>query len=191
MFKGNVESWNVRDRHMFEVFDELSVYLEKKWSKPAKIVVWAHNSHIGDARATEKANYKEWNVGQLVREHYIDNTFLIGFSTYTGIVAAASNWDAPMELKEVRPALSNSYEALFHEAKHQNFLLDLAAQNKSNEMLYELEPLLQRAIGVIYHPETERQSHYYYTKLIKQFDAFIHFDLTSAVRSLDFSKMAS
>ncbi len=184
MFEGKVSSWNVRDIHMLETLNTLADHLEKKFSKPAKIVVWAHNSHVGDARATEMGAGGEVNIGQLVRENHGDtDTFLLGFSTYKGSVTAAYDWGAPAEHKLVNPGLVGSYEDLFHHLKYKNFILDL----KRNEQLehYFKIPRLQRAIGVVYRPESERLSHYFFTHLNYQFDCVIHFDETTAVYPLD------
>ncbi|EKD70059.1 MAG: hypothetical protein ACD_46C00658G0012 [uncultured bacterium] len=183
MFEGHVSSWNVRDQHMAETLNVLADHLENRFRMPAKIVVWAHNSHIGDARATEVSEQGEVNIGQLIREQHDADTYLIGFSTYEGSVTAASDWDFPAEYKHVNPALHGSYEELFHEVQHKNFLLDLRG-NKTLEHYLHL-PRLQRAIGVIYRPETERASHYFFTRLPYQFDCIIHFDQTNALEPLD------
>jgi erythromycin esterase-like protein len=184
MFRGRVRSWNLRDSHMAETLDELAAHLGRE-DGPAKIVVWAHNSHLGDARATEMSSRDEHNLGQLVRQKHGRDSRLIGFSTYTGTVTAASDWDKPAERKRVRPALQDSYEALLHEASTQgapDFLLDPCAKGVSQILL---EPRLERAIGVIYRPETERWSHYFYASLPRQFDAVLHFDHTRAVEPLE------
>ena len=181
MFRGRVSSWNLRDEHMTETIQELVRHLGNRVSKP-KLVVWAHNSHLGDARATEMGWQGELNVGQLVRQRFGNEAYLIGFSTYDGTVTAASEWDGPAELKRVRPALSKSYEELFHEVGYQNFWLNLR-DRRLNSML--AEERLSRAIGVIYLPRTERQSHYYHVRMAEQFDAVLHFDRTSAVRPLE------
>jgi erythromycin esterase-like protein len=183
MFEGHVLSWNVRDQHMAETLNVLADHLENRFSKPAKIIVWAHNSHVGDARVTEMNERGEVNIGQLVREYHDEDTYLIGFSTYNGTVTAASDWDAPAQCKSVNPGLEGSYEDLFHRIKYDNFLLDL--RNNKNLEHYLHIPRLQRAIGVIYRPETERGSHYFFTRLPYQFDSIIHFDHTTAVQPLD------
>lgn len=182
MFSGHISSWNIRDRHMSETLNILVDYLEHNFNKPAKIVIWAHNSHIGDARATEMGEKGEVNIGQLIREQHID-TYSIGFSTYDGFVTAASNWDEPAECKKIVPGLKGSYEELFHEVKAKNFILNLAGNEQIEH--YLKIPRLQRAIGVIYRPETERQSHYFFTHLPYQFDSIIHFDNTTAVQPLN------
>jgi erythromycin esterase-like protein len=182
MFRGRVESWNLRDRHMAETLDALVAHLNSQ-AQQAKIAVWEHNSHLGDARATYMADYGELNVGQLVREKYGTEAILIGFTTYTGTVTAASDWDEPAERKRVRPALNESYETLFHEIDRANFLLTLRHDNKVSTMLQE--PRLERAIGVVYLPQTERQSHYFEARLSQQFDAVIHFDETHALEPLE------
>lgn len=181
MFRGNVNSWNLRDAHMTETLVSLDRHLTRAGRRP-KIVVWEHNSHVGDARATDRAGAGEWNVGQLAREKYGADAFLIGFSTYTGTVTAASDWDAPAERKTVRPALAGSYEELFYRVDSPAFYVTL----RDKAGLVELnERRLQRAIGVIYRPETEHQSHYFHTRLAQQFDAMIHFDVTRAVEPLE------
>ncbi len=182
MFRGRVSSWNLRDRHMAETIDALAAHLESQ-GQAAKIVVWAHNSHLGDARATEMSDAGELNVGQLVRERYGGECALIGFSTYTGTVTAASNWGATAERKRVRPALGGSYEEIFHNTNLKNFMLLLHDQMAMTEALRA--PRLQRAIGVIYRPETERLSHYFNARLTEQFDALLHFDETRAVEPLE------
>jgi erythromycin esterase-like protein len=182
MFRGRVSSWNLRDRHMVETLHALLAHLDGQSGGRAKVVIWAHNSHLGDARATEMGERGEWNVGQLVREKYEGEAVLVGFSTYTGTVTAASDWDAACERKGVRAALPESYEALFHHVGIPRFLLAL----RDGGMTAGLEePRLERAIGVIYRPETERQSHYFYARLPQQFDAVIHFDETRAVEPLE------
>lgn len=184
MFEGGVSSWNVRDTHMLETLNSIADHLETRFEKPAKIIVWAHNSHVGDARATEMGEKGEVNIGQLAREHHgADDTYLIGFSTFQGSVTAAYEWDAPAEHKRVNPGMPGSYEELFHHLKYKNFLLDLN-NNKQIEHYFH-PPRLQRAIGVIYRPETERYSHYFFTHLPYQFDCVIHFDETTAVQPLD------
>jgi erythromycin esterase-like protein len=182
MFGSRVSSWNVRDKHMAETLESLEHFLARS-GQPPKIVVWAHNSHIGDARATEMGNGGEHNVGQLTRQRHGADAVLIGFSTYSGTVTAASDWDEPAQRKHVRPALPDSYESLFHEARPGNFLLDLGLQNDATEALSH--PRLQRAIGVIYRPETERMSHYYHAWLPRQFDVVLHYDTTRAVEPLE------
>ena len=149
----------------------------------AKIVVWAHNSHLGDARATSMGQEGEWNVGQLVRELHQHEAVLIGLTTHHGTVTAASNWDSPAERKRVRPALGNSYEALLHNVNIPRFLLRFRDTSHAASALRE--PMLERAIGVIYRPETERASHYFQARLSVQFDAVIHFDETRAVEPLE------
>src|SRR6266550_3652429 len=182
MFRGRVESWNLRDGHMAETLDALVAHLNSQ-GQLAKIAVWEHNSHLGDARATYMADYGEVNVGQLAREHYGPEAVLIGFTTYTGTVTAASNWDGPAERKRVRPALKESYEALFHKTDSANFLLTLGNHKRVPGVLQG--PKLERAIGVIYLPRTERQSHYFEAHLARQFDAVIHFDETHALEPLE------
>jgi erythromycin esterase-like protein len=147
------------------------------------VVVWEHNSHIGDARATAMGEMGEWNVGQLARERFGGDAVLVGFTTYQGTVTAASDWDAPAERKRIRPALPGSFEALFHTVGTADFILPLRGDPRLREALDE--PWLERAIGVIYRPESERVSHYFEARLPQQFDAVIHFDETRAVEPLD------
>ena len=178
MFRGRVSSWNLRDGHMFETLLEIAAHLEGRGEAP-KIVVWAHNSHLGDARATEMGDDGELNLGQLVREHYGSECASIGFSTYAGTVTAATDWDGPAETKRVRRALPESYEALFHDTGVPRLLV------MPPEVDELRNPRLQRAIGVIYRPETERQSHYFHARLADQFDALIHIDETRALAPLE------
>lgn len=175
MFSGRVSSWNLRDRHMAETLDALAAHLNQRLGR-AKIVLWAHNSHLGDARATSMGEAGELNVGQLVRERYQHDTALIGFSTYSGTVTAASDWGAAHERKRVRPALEGSYEALFHETALPAFLLSLRESGHTTQFLSA--PRLERAIGVIYRPQSERISHYFTATLPRQFDIILHFDET-------------
>ena len=184
MFSGRVPSWNLRDGHMAETLEALRVHLRPKTGAP-KIVVWAHNSHLGDARATAMAAEGELNLGQLVRERHGREAYLLGFTTHHGTVTAASNWDEPAQQRTVRPALAGSYEALLHEAATPampDFLLSL----RDPAVTASLRPArLERAIGVIYRPETERLSHYFLADMPAQFDAVIHLDRTSALTPLD------
>jgi erythromycin esterase-like protein/predicted phosphoribosyltransferase/dienelactone hydrolase len=178
MYYGSHESWNLRDRHMFDTLQHILA-----WAGPdKKAVVWAHNSHIGDARFTDMGMERgELNIGQLCRQSYGRDATLIGFGTHTGTVAAASEWDAPMEIKTVRPSRPDSYEALCHQVGHERFLLDLRAGHHDDLRRVLAEPRLERYIGVIYRPETERWSHYTYATLPDQYDAFAWFDETRAV----------
>lgn len=181
MTRGHVASWNRRDEHMAETLEQLIAHLRQRGTS-AKVVVWAHNSHLGDARATEMGEQGELNLGQLVRERIDANARLIGFTTYSGTVIAASDWEGGSERKRVRPALEGSYEAWFHETGKPRFFLPLAKGSKVHEALSR--PRLERAIGVIYRPDTERQSHYFRARLAEQFDAVIHFDESNAVEPL-------
>jgi len=182
MFRGRISSWNLRDEHMASTLDALVQHLELR--HPAtKVVVWAHNSHLGDARATQMGRSGEYNLGQLVRHRYRRGCVLVGFTTHTGTVTAASNWDSPAERKKVMPAMPGSYEALFHATGIPAFLLTLPHGSQVAHGL--AEPMLERAIGVIYRPETELDSHYFRAQLSEQFDAVIHFDQTRAVEPLE------
>jgi len=166
---------------MAETLEALLGHLDRQRGG-SKIVVWEHNSHIGDARATAMGAGGEWNVGQLSREQWGDDAVLIGFSTYEGTVTAASDWDGPATRKWVRPALAGSWENMFHQVGEPGFLLPLRGQ-PAQEALDEMK--LERAIGVIYRPETERVSHYFEAHLPTQFDAVVHLDQTTAVEPLD------
>ena len=180
MFRGRASSWNLRDRHMVNTIGNLVAHLNG--SRQPKAIVWAHNSHLGDARATEMSHYGEVNVGQMIRERVGKEAVLIGFSTYHGTVTAASDWGAPAERKNVRPALEGSYEHLFHEIALPRFWIDLRGAGKIGDLQ---QRRIERAIGVIYRPETERLSHYFHARLPEQFDAIIHLDETSAVEPLE------
>jgi erythromycin esterase-like protein len=179
MFLKEESTWNLRDRHMMETLEAVRAHLGRHGA-PVKMVVWAHNSHLGDARATEMARRGELNLGQLVRERHGRNAVLVGFTTHHGTVTAASDWDGPAERKSVRPALAGSYESLFHEAHLGRFLLTSEGPARSHLQKARLE----RAIGVIYRPATERLSHYFNATLPEQFDAILHFDETRAVEPL-------
>jgi len=180
MYRGETSSWNLRDRHMADTLDALVEFLPRV-GPPAKVVVWAHNSHLGDARATQMGARGEWNVGQLVRQQYGRDSVLVGLTTYDGTVTAASNWDAPAERKRVRPGLPGSYEALFHDVGLERFAVIFNGRWEAPLA----EPRLERAIGVIYRPESERASHYFSASLTAQFDAVLHFDRTRAVEPLE------
>ncbi|HZI17639.1 MAG TPA: erythromycin esterase family protein [Pyrinomonadaceae bacterium] len=182
MFRGRAESWNRRDRHMAETLEALAAHLESQ-GRVAKVVVWAHNSHLGDARHTEMGEGGELNVGQLVRERHGRDAVLVGFTTHAGTVTAADDWGQPARRIRVRPALEGSYELLFHRTGLGRFYLDLGAAGRASDLLRR--PRLERAIGVIYRPETERQSHYFQARLAEQFDVVFHFDETRAVTPLE------
>lgn len=181
MFHGRVSSWNLRDGHMVETLQALEKHLEATTGS-ARMAVWAHNSHLGDASATEMGDQGEWNVGQLARDRWGDAVMLVGFSTHSGTVTAASEWDAAAERKRVRPGLPDSYEDLFHQAGEARFWLPLRGNLELANLLAEKR--LQRAIGVIYLPRSERLSHYFHTQLAAQFDAMIHIDHTRALEPL-------
>lgn len=182
MFLAQVSSWNLRDRHMADSLEALIGHLERR-GEPAKVAVWAHNSHLGDARATQMGARGEFNLGQLMRERHGVAVFNVGFTTFSGTVTAASDWDAPAERKRVRPALPDSYEALFHALGTGRFFLSLAPGSEAARLLGAARG--ERAIGVIYRPDTERRSHYFEARLPEQFDAILHFDETRAVTPLE------
>jgi erythromycin esterase-like protein len=184
MFHGRASSWNLRDTHMVETLDAVVERLERG-GEPAKVCVWAHNSHLGDARATQMGKGGELNVGQLVRERHGAASCLVGFTTYGGTVTAAHDWDEPAGRRTVRPGLAGSTEALFHRVGDPRFLLDLRDPQVRDELTGSR---LERAIGVIYRPETERQSHYFLVDLPRQFDVVIHYDETRALEPLEASE---
>lgn len=182
MLGGHVESWNLRDRHMFETLLELRTFLGRT-GPSAKLVVWAHNSHLGDARATEMGESGELNVGQLARERFGDRAWAVGFTTHTGTVTAATAWDGPAHRRHVRPSLASSCERLLHDVGVPRFLLLMRGVPEVRATLAEVR--LERAIGVLYQPQTERRSHYFHARLPDQFDAVIHVDETRAVEPLE------
>jgi len=182
MFRHDVSSWNLRDKHMMQTLLLLIHHL-KQTRLRAKVVVWAHNSHLGNASATSMKQRGEFNIGQLVRDHFQEEALSVGFTTHHGTVTASSDWDGPAERKRVRAALPDSYEQFFHETGIPNFWLDCHADPKVEQILRN--PRLERAIGVIYRPETERQSHYFRSTLPDQFDCILHYDETRAVEPLE------
>jgi protein-L-isoaspartate(D-aspartate) O-methyltransferase len=179
MYYGSRASWNLRDTHMFETLKDLLKFHGPK----SKAIVWAHNSHVGDSAATEMSARDEYNIGHLCRGEFGADSYSIGFGTNGGTVAAASNWDEPMQIKTVRPALAGSYERLCHETGDPRFLLALRDRKRA-PIADLLQARLERAIGVIYRPETELQSHYFEAVLPRQFDEYIWFDETQAVTPL-------
>jgi len=180
MYYAENSSWNQRDQHMFDTLRSVLAFRGPE----SKAVIWEHNSHIGDARATQMSARGEFNIGQLVRQKYPDAAYLIGFGTDHGTVAAASEWGGPMEVKQVQPSHIDSYERLCHETMTDNFLLPLSKPLQEITRKELLAERLERAIGVIYRPETELQSHYFYASLPRQFDEYIWFDETRAVEPL-------
>ena len=184
MLGDRVESWNLRDRHMAATLNELMSFPQDiAPGRPPRVVVWAHNSHLGDARATEMGEIGELNVGQLVRESFGAAAVLVGLTTHAGTVTAADDWDGPAHRKVVRPSLSGSYERLLHEAGMPRLLLPLRTDL---ELAAAMSPRrLERAIGVIYRPDTERRSHYFHARLANQFDVVVHIDETRAVEPLE------
>ncbi|PUB12432.1 erythromycin esterase family protein [Yoonia sediminilitoris] len=181
MYYGSQQSWNLRDQHMFQTLRDILEHA----GPDKKAVVWAHNSHIGDARHTDMGRSRgEWNIGQLCRQEYGDDAALIGFGTASGTVAAASEWDDPMEIKTIRPPLPGSYEAICQAIEPERFLWDFKKPQKAGFLDLVSQPRLERYIGVIYRPETERASHYSYADLSSQYDAFVWFDRTNAVSPL-------
>ena len=185
MYYGTSESWNLRDRHMF---DTLELLLRHR-GEGSRAVVWEHNSHVGDAAATEMSTQGQTNVGRLSREAFGKGAFLVGFGTDHGTVAAASDWDGPMEVKQVRPAVAQSYERLCHDTGIERFLLPLREEAGDAARDALLDSRLERAIGVIYRPESELQSHYFQAVLPRQFDAYLWFDETHAVAPLTVAEL--
>jgi erythromycin esterase-like protein len=181
MFRGGAESWNVRDRHMMTTLDALLAHVGRS-HRPARAVVWAHNSHLGDARATSMAGIGELNLGQLVRERFGSGCCSIGMTTHEGEVTAAHEWDEPAALRSVRPSLPGSYERLFHDVGLPAFVVSLSLPDVA---LALAGPRPERAIGVIYRPETERASHYFAARLPQQFDLAVHVDRTRALEPLE------
>lgn len=184
MYRGRATSWNLRDSHMADTLAALLDHFDTKrfGSPPAKAVVWAHNSHIGDARATAMSDRGEHNLGQLVRQRYGGDAVLVGFSTHTGTVTAAHDWDTPALKRRVRPSRDDSHERVLHHANPDDYLLMLDDEDVREILKSER---LERAIGVIYRPETERASHYFGARLARQFDAVIHIDTSTAVEPLE------
>ena len=180
MFGNGVESWNLRDRHMMSTFEALLDHVAGMNGR-VRAVVWAHNSHLGDARATHMGTIGEVNLGQLARERFGDQMVSIGFTTHTGTVTAATDWEEPANLMIVEPSLPGSYERLFHDSGIPNFALDLRGAVRTALS----EPRLERAIGVVYRPRTERESHYFTVTLPQQFDLVIHYDTTHALQPLE------
>jgi erythromycin esterase-like protein len=185
MFSGRASSWNLRDRHMADTLSAIARHLATT-GREAKLVVWAHNSHIGDARFTDMRRRGEINLGQMARERFGDEARLIGFSTSLGTVTAAHDWDEPAQRMQVRPPLEGSYEREFSALAARSGADRFLVRLRDGAMARELDAArLQRAIGVIYRPETERMSHYYPVELTRQFDAMIHIQETTALRALE------
>ena len=180
MYRAEVSSWNLRDRHMAGTLEALIAHFDARWA-PTKTVVWAHNSHVGDARATDMSRRGETNIGALARQRFGEDAFLIGQSTFAGRVTAAADWGGATERKHVRPARPDSHEAALHAAGRDNFWFATAEAAPS--------PRLERAIGVIYRPQSELASHYFVADLAAQFDAVIHLDVTSALEPLERSAL--
>jgi erythromycin esterase-like protein len=180
MFGGRAASWNLRDTHMADTLDMIANHLGD--GAPAKLIVWAHNSHVGDARATEMGDEGQLTLGQLVRARHPNESVLVGFTTYEGSVIAAEDWDEAPRRERVRPGLPGSWEELFHAAECPRFYVTSAAMKR---VVGERAERLQRAIGVVYRPETERRSHYLHARLADEFDVVVHVDSTRGVDPLD------
>lgn len=186
MYYGSRASWNLRDEHMFETLRSLLTH----YGAASKAIVWAHNSHVGDASATEMSARGEHNIGQLCRQEFGDRAYLIGLGTHSGTVAAATDWDGPMEIKNVQPSLEESYEAVFHATELPRFMLALRDGSAGKVRQALMAPRLERAIGVIYRPETELASHYFQAVLPGQFDSYVWFDRSRAVTPLQTEEIA-
>ncbi|GJG85405.1 hypothetical protein tb265_05860 [Gemmatimonadetes bacterium T265] len=185
MFRGRTASWNLRDTHMADTLDALAAHLRSR-GRAGRVVVWAHNSHLGDARATEMGAGGELNLGQLVRERHGDDALLVGFTTHEGTVTAAHDWGDAPDTMRVNPSLERSVERALHDAGLGPCVVPLRGGAAADAARTALDaPLLERAIGVIYRPRTERQSHYFLARVGRQFDCLYHFDRTRAVEPLD------
>jgi erythromycin esterase-like protein len=183
MYLGGVSTWNLRDTHMMDTLDAVATHLEAM-GRSGKIVVWAHNSHVGDSAAmAHRAERDEITLGHLCRQRHPNDTVLVGFTTYEGTVTAASDWGRAAERKVVRRGLPGSYEALFHQTGVPEFLLLLDDLGEATAALHDVR--LERAIGVVYKPQTERWSHYFDVRLADQLDAVIHIDQTRALEPLE------
>jgi protein-L-isoaspartate(D-aspartate) O-methyltransferase len=178
MYYGSNESWNLRDRHMFGTLEALLDF----YGAGSRAVLWEHNSHLGDASATEMGQRGQLNVGQLCREKFGASAFLIGFGTDRGTVAAADAWGGPMRVMHVRESHAESYERICHDAVVPAFFLHLRQPDREALRYELLPPRLERAIGVVYRPDTELQSHYFHASLPRQFDEYVWIDETRAVR---------
>ncbi len=185
MYRGYPDTWNLRDRHMFETVERLLAHR----GEDSRLVIWAHNSHLGNATATEMSMRGEYNLGQLCRERFGPHAYLIGFGSHTGTVAAASDWGGSMEIKEVQPSLPESWERCCHDTNIERFMLGLRQPADPRLRGRCQETRLERAIGVIYRPETERASHYFLANLADQFDEYIWFNRSEAVAPLDSERL--
>lgn len=183
MFRPGPEAWNLRDRHMAGTLDALRTHVGAG-GRPGKLVVWAHNSHVGDARATELAELGQLTLGQLAREAYgPHDAVLVGSTTFAGTVTAAAEWGGPAGVRAVAPAADDATEALLHDTGLEGLLLVMGEEARATAALAPMR--LQRAIGVVYRPQTERISHYVFADVTRQFDALVHLDTTTALEPLD------
>jgi erythromycin esterase-like protein len=181
LYRGDLNTWNLRDTHMFRTAKALLNHWNVRGVRP-RMVVWAHNSHIGDASATEMREAGELNLGQLMREAFGHRSCRIGFTTYEGTVMAAREWGGDPEVRTVRTSMRGSYEDLFHRVERSQFFLALREDSAARHVLSLPRP--ERAIGVVYRPERESQSHYFHAQIADQFDGVIHIDRTSALKPL-------
>lgn len=182
LFNGPEITWNLRAKHMMDTLETLRIYHQRTIGYTPKMIIWAHNIHVGDARATDLFQRGKISMGQLSRDHYGNKSYLLGFTTFDGEVTAASSWGGNTERKKLRPAVEGSYEYLFHQLNTPSFSLQL------HENVPLVQRALQRSIGVIYKPEIESLSHYHYTNLAQQFNTIIHIDTTTALRPLTIPK---
>jgi erythromycin esterase-like protein len=188
MYRSQAPAWNLREQHIAATLNDLMAHLSRQRNR-AKVAVWAHSSHLGDGRAIEKREDRLVNVGQLLRQQHGAETVLVAFTTHRGTVTAASDWDGPPEIKELRPAFSGSFEALFHDTQIARFMISSRGHEKVLEVLRKDRP--ERSIGAIYHsetPEAERAAHYFIARLAEQFDAVLYFDETRAIEPLEFTR---
>lgn len=184
MFQGRNTSWNLRDTHMADTLEALREHIAMHKGRPARIIVWAHNSHIGDARWTEMGEHGQINLGQLVRERFGETCYLLGMTTHTGTVCAASDWGGPVEKKQVQASRPDSIERILHACGLGDIFLPVSALRDSREA-DKLGGKLERAIGVIYLPQSERLSHYFHADPLRQFDGIVHVDTSHALLPLD------
>jgi erythromycin esterase-like protein len=175
-------SWNARDRRMADNVEAIAAQAASLTGREGRVVMWAHNSHVGDARATSAAERGELNIGQLMRQQHGDRALLVGFFTHSGTVRAASAWGEQHRVFTLNPALPQSHSDLFHRTGVPRFLLML--RNNATLQAQLSTPMLQRAVGVIYVPRAEMQSHYFPASLSRQFDAAVYVDKTEAVKAL-------
>jgi erythromycin esterase-like protein len=175
-------AWNARDQRMARTVEEIAAHVQRLSGRPGKIVMWSHNTHSGDARATQAGRQGELNLGQLMKQQHGARAFSVGYFSYAGEVFAASQWDRPGKVYRMRDALPGSFSNLFHQTGIPAFLLLMPRGSPIAQALGRSR--LERAIGVIYVPDREREAHYFDAVLPEQFDAAIYYDRTSAVQPI-------